>query len=134
MGYYTQYSGEITINPPIPWTDINTDYLPQNAWRSNVDVQLRIDETTVNTDEGILILRKAIAIQPVTDEPYKGYDIIDHVQRIVDSYGDGHTFNGFISCQGDESGDLWRLEVRDGQAVKVRPRIVWPDGSEEPTQ
>jgi hypothetical protein len=46
----------------------------------------------------------------------------------------GHEFTGRLDCAGEETGDLWRLEVHDRQAVKVTPRIVWPDGSEEPSR
>ena len=28
-------------------------------------------------------------------------------------------------------GDLWRLEIHGRRAVKIQPRIVWPDGTEE---
>lgn len=108
---YTTATGEFRIEPPLTWAEIkNSPYLPE-------------------TDEGTLTRRYADAIVPVTDEPYKGYEIIATVQKIIDAHP-GHTLSGRFDCEGEEAGDLWRLVVRDGRAVQVKPQIVWPEGSE----
>ena len=63
----------------------------------------------------------------------RGYDSVDHVQQYSDENPD-HAVSGRFDCEGEETGDLWRLEIHDGQAVKVKPRIVWPDGTETQVQ
>lgn len=130
MGYNTRYTGAIGIEPPLTWAEIkNSPYLPETAKDTWPDVKLRVIEQTTETDEGTLTRRYADAIVPVTDEPYKGYEIIATVQKIIDAHP-GHTFSGQFDCEGEEAGDLWRLVVRDGRAMQVKPQIVWPEGSE----
>lgn len=131
MGYNTSFTGEITITPPLPWSAINdSPYLPGEAWDNGMDAKFKVAEETVDTDEGTLIRREAVAVVPVTDDAYKGYDIVDTLQGIVDAHP-GHTFGGYIRAEGEEAGDIWRLAVVDGRATKVTPRIIWPDGTEE---
>lgn len=130
MGYNTRYTGAIGIEPPLTWAEIkDSPYLPETAEDTWPDVKLRVIEQTTETDEGTLTRRYADAIVPVTDESYKGYEIIATVQKIIDAHP-GHTFSGRFDCEGEEAGDLWRLVVRDGRATKVEPQIIWPEGSE----
>ena len=59
-----------------------------------------------------------------------GYDMVPELQSLVDAYGKSHQFTGHIEATGEE-GDQWRLLVRDGKAVQVYPRVVWPDDNQE---
>lgn len=130
MGYNTRYTGAIGIEPPLTWAEIkDSPYLPETAEDTWPDVKLRVIEQTTETDECTLTRRYADAIVPVTDEPYKGYEIIATVQKIIDAHP-AHTFSGRFDCEGEDAGDLWRLVVRDGRATKAEPQIVWPEGSE----
>ncbi|MFG1846873.1 DUF6205 family protein [Micromonospora carbonacea] len=131
MGYITRFTGEIAITPPIHWGDIkDSPFLPDNARnRDGRDVMFRIAEAERDTLEGTLIARSAVALAPTWEDEMRGYDIVEHVQQVVDAHP-GHEFTGRLDCEGEEAGDLWRLEVHDRRAVKVTPRIVWPDGSE----
>lgn len=130
MGYNTNFTGEITITPPLPWSAIkDSRYLPGDASR---DLMFDIAEETTETAEGTLVRREATAVVPVFEDPYKGYDIVEHLQDIVDRYGAGHEFSGHIRAEGDDAGDIWRLAVVDGHAVRIQARIIWPDGTEEP--
>jgi hypothetical protein len=131
MGYYTRFDGEIRIAPPLAWGEVKG-----SPWLSDDhgDLMLSLveEDVTAETDEGTSVFtRKSVnAISPVTDDSYKGYDIVTHLQKIIDAFP-GHTFTGYISAEGEEAGDLWRLAVKDGRAVKVMPRIVWPDEADE---
>ena len=130
MGYNTRYTEAIGIEPPLTWAEIeNSPYLPETAKDTWPDVKLRVIEQTTETDEGTLTRRYADAIVHVTDESYKGYEIIATVKKIIDAHP-GHTFSVRFDCEGEEAGDLWRLVVRCGRAAKVEPQIVWPEGSE----
>ncbi|MFI8351243.1 DUF6205 family protein [Streptomyces sp. NPDC085596] len=128
MGYYTRVTGEINIEPPLTWQEFkDSPFLPGSANDSTAyDVRLRADEETVDTDDGQLIRKTASTVLPRWDDSFKAYNLIEHVQAIIDAFP-GHTFSGRLDCEGEETGDLWRVVIRDGRAVKVTPQIVWPD-------
>jgi hypothetical protein len=131
MGYNTYFTGQIRIEPPLSWAEIrDSEFLPDRAWDNGFTVKLNVVEETVETDDGTLARRWADAIVPVTDDRYKAYDIVAHVQRLVDRYGNSHAFTGRLDAAGEDAGDLWRLTVRDGRAVKIQPQLVWPDDPE----
>src|SRR5437764_620918 len=125
MGYYTRFDREIRIDPPLTWAEIrDSPYLPDAAYSSGVpDVKFPVEET----DEGTITRRRAVGIVPLTDGQYKGYSIIETVQEVIDQYKETHSFTGRFDCEGEETGDLWRLVVRNGRVEKVEPRIVWPE-------
>jgi hypothetical protein len=133
MGYYTSIQGQITISPPLTWREIKgspfvvlaADLLPAR------DCKLRVVQEERDTDEGTLISKYADAIVCSYDDQIKAYTIEAHLQELLDLHGEGHTFSGHLDAEGEEAGDLWRLAVRDGRAVRIEPRIVWPDEAEE---
>jgi hypothetical protein len=124
MGYYTHYTEEITITPPIPYSKVKgTPFLAdeEDFWGWNgKDVKFEITEDS----EG---KRYASAIGPAQEDEYKGYHIVEHVQEIVDMFGDNHEFSGYINAEGEETGDLWRLYVLNGTATAIKPEIIWPE-------
>ncbi|MFF7096401.1 DUF6205 family protein [Streptomyces rubradiris] len=122
MGYNTSVDGEIRIEPPLTWREIKDSQFAGNG----LDVKLRIEVETVDTDEGPLMRKTAPALVPSWENKYKAYNLVAHVQQAIDTFP-GHTFTGRLNCEGEENGDLWRVVIRDGRAVKVTPRIVWPD-------
>lgn len=132
MSYNTQFVGEITIRPPLLWAEIqDSPFLPEKAQgRDGRDLMFRINEDTVDTREGTLIRRSAVAVGTTWEDEARGYDIVPHLQELLDAHP-GHEFVGRLDCYGEDTGDLWRLEVHDRKAVKVVPRIIWPDGSEQ---
>jgi hypothetical protein len=132
MGYITRFDGELVIDPPLTWTEIrDSEFSPDRFETNRLDVKIRVEEVAVDTDEGQVIRRSGVALIPAYEDEMRGYDIVEHVQRFIDTYSPAHSLTGRFDCEGEETGDLWRLEVHDGRAIRVRPRIVWPDGSEE---
>lgn len=130
MGYVTRFDGEFIINPPLTWGEVRASrFGPDQFERYRLDIKVRVGETVVDDDEGTRITRTGVALVPAYEEEMRGYDIVDHVQQFLDEHP-GHALVGRLDCAGEETGDLWRLEVHDGRAVKVEPRIVWPDGTE----
>jgi hypothetical protein len=127
MGYNTSVSGEIRIEPPLAWRDFKNSPFAGN----DRDVTLHIEAETVDTDDGPLMRKTAVALVPTWEDSYKAYNLVEHVQEAIDAFPD-RTFTGRLDCEGEEAGDLWRVVVRDRRAVKVTPRIVWPeeDGAE----
>ena len=128
MGYYTRVTGELHIEPPLTWPEFkDSRFLPGSPNdNGNYDVQLRADEETVDTDEGQLVRKTASVLLPRWDDSFKAYNLIEHVQAVIDAFP-GRTFTGRLECEGEDNTDMWRLIVRDGRAVRVEPRIVWPD-------
>lgn len=110
MGYYTFVHGEIKIQPPVTIAEMaRMDFLDDNS-----DIGLH----TPVSGESTLFCQE--------DDEFKAYTLIQQVQQVVDALP-GRTFSGHLDCEGEEAADLWRVVVRDGKAVKVVPRIVWPD-------
>ncbi len=126
--YDTTFTGEITITPPLPWSAIHdSPFVPDSRGFADRDCKFRLDTATVETDEGTLTRKQAVAVTCTYDNPCGAYDIVEHLQELIDTHGEGRTFAGFIEADGANAGDLWRLAVIDGRAVRVQPRIVWPD-------
>lgn len=128
MGYTTHVNGEFTITPPLAWNEFkDSEFAPHNITdRHDPDLILRVSEESVDTEDGPLLRRTATALVMREIDEYCAYNLLDQVRKAVDSFP-GHTFTGRLECEGEENTDLWRVVVRDGRAVKVTPRIVWPD-------
>lgn len=128
MGYVTRFDGQITIDPPLAWAEIkDSPFLPEAAQGDDYkDVMFVFSQRQVDTEQGFLHVRVATALAPTWEDEMRGYSIVEHVQEVIDAYPD-HEFGGRFDCFGEETGDLWRLEIHDRRAVKVQPRIVWPD-------
>lgn len=125
MGYNTSVTGTFTITPPITWTEMKDTPYVSDDWRDG-DLKLHITEETVDTDEGQLIRKTANTLTLRDIDEYRAYNLIEHVQAAVDAFP-GHDWSGRLDCEGEEGGDLWRVEIRDGRATEVKPRIVWDD-------
>lgn len=128
MSYNVRFTGEIAINPPIPADEVLAAGFIEPGRYGDKDVAVKVAEIPV---EGVLgAYRRVVrAIVPCMGS-YTAYHAVDHVQEIVSRWGKNRTFTGRIQGAGEEAGDLFRIEVRDGRATEVRPRIVWPDGTE----
>lgn len=131
MGYSVSITGEIDITPPLPWGRIKgSPFLPDEARKGGgKDVKFRIEQTDRETDEGTLTVRSATALMPTWTDDARARRLVEEVQEVIDAHP-GHEFTGRFDCAGERPGDLWRVEIHDRRAVKVQPRIVWPDGSE----
>lgn len=130
MGYITRVRGEFTIEPPLTWPEIQTSpFEPVGRCRYSavgVDLDLRGEETSADTAEGTLVRRTGTALVMRQIDEYRERDLVHQVQRCIDLFP-GHTLTGRLDCEGEENVDLWRVIIRDGRAVRIEPRIVWPD-------
>jgi hypothetical protein len=122
MGYNTNVGGEIRIEPPLTWREFKDSPFAGH----DKDVTLQVEAETVDTDDGPLMRKTAVALVPSWEDSYKAYNLVEHVQEAIDAFP-GHTFTGRLECEGEENIDLWRVVVRDGRAIRIEPRIVWPD-------
>lgn len=127
MGYTTHVTGEFAIEPPLTWNEFkDSEFAPHNITGWTTSLTLRISEDSVDTDEGPLLKRTATALVMREIDEYRERGLVAEVQKAIDSFP-GHTFTGRLDCEGEENTDLWRVVIRDGRAVRVEPRIVWPD-------
>lgn len=135
MGYTTRVRGEFTIEPPLTWNEIKESpfIFPSALGRlvreyraDELDLALRVNETTVETEEGTLVRRTAPTLVMREIDEYRAHNLVEQVQQCIDLFP-GHTFTGRLDCEGEENTDQWRVIVRDGRAVRIQPRIVWPD-------
>jgi hypothetical protein len=129
MAYDIRLSGEIRIDPPIPADQLFAAGFPTPGIYGDKDIAVRVEEIPVG---GVpdAYRRIATALVPCLST-HPAYQILEHLQEVVDWWGEGRTFAGRINCCDPHTGDLWRIQVRDRRAVKVTPRIVWPDSAEE---
>jgi hypothetical protein len=132
MGYTTHVTGEFAITPPLTWPEFkDSEFAPHNITETyDPDLILRVTEETVDTPDGPLLRRTATALAMRGIDEYRAYHLLEQVQKAIDSFP-GHTFTGRLDCEGEDTGDLWRVLVRNGRAVKVEPEIVWPEGSDQ---
>lgn len=124
MGYYTRITGEITLDPPLTYSEVK-------RWRARQDVShysliLKTDEKEVETDEGVLTRTTGVAIVPC-EESFKAYSFTDTVQRFASLFGKDRTFTGRFEARGEDSEDWWRLEIRNAQVVTTRGWVTWPE-------
>lgn len=120
MGYESRHHGEITITPPLTWAEIRSARSPGLR-----DVRLKLRETVTDTDTGQIREVCAVAIQPITEESYNGYEIQAELQAVVDAHP-SHEFTGAMYADGPE-GNHWRYRVAGRVVVNEEPRLVWPD-------
>jgi hypothetical protein len=128
MGYTTHVVGEFAIEPPLTYAEFkDSKFAPDNIVSSyNPSLALRVSEQVVEKEDGVFLRRTATALVMREIDEYRERGLVDEVQNAVDAFP-GHTFTGRLDCEGEENTDMWRVVVRDGRAVKVEPRIVWPD-------
>ena len=132
MSYETVLTGEIEITPPISWKDAQGSvFLEENAQQIKTGRQLRfvIEETQVETNEGTLIRKEAVALRS-TFSNYGDPDTMKkHLQELVDAFPE-RVFSGRIDAEGEQNDDMWRLKVVNGVARIFRPLITWEKESE----
>jgi hypothetical protein len=136
MGYYTRYVGGFDITPPLPWKDVRElgpiiARTHENPAIDLGDLYLVFEECEEDIDDGTVITRTPYSIEPVTEEPYKGYSITQILERLVKTFPN-HEFSGSLICYGEESGDISRVVVREGKVVHEGAKLTWPDGSVAP--
>lgn len=132
MGYVSYLSGEIAIDPPIRWSELyGSPFVPTEGCKEwDRLVWLRLVEEPVETDEGTLTRKAAVAIRPSQADELRADGLRAEVQEIVEAHGEGRTFTGQILVRGSISPDIWRVQVVNGCALDERPTIKWFDGTD----
>lgn len=122
--------GEILIDPPIPAADLVGSEFVQTgrSFPYLRDLRLVVVEQPVDTEQGTLLRREAIAVVPAggVDE---GHRLLRDLQQIVDDYGAGRTFTGRLNLTCLDDLTQSRVKVVDGVAVQFHPTVTWPGDS-----
>lgn len=131
MGYVTRVHGEFQILPDLTWSEIRKSPFGESTrpsrWMAyGFDLDLVVDEESKETDEGVLIYRSSRSLVMQEIDEYRERNLVDQIQKIIDMFP-GHLFLGYLEGEGEESADIWRIVVRDGTAVRVKPEIIWPE-------
>jgi hypothetical protein len=133
MGTLSRYTGTIEFSQPLKWGQFkDLDAANPNDVRLDCDVRLLVDNDTVETEDGLLSVRRAIAVKPITDDSFKGYQMQEHLQVVVDAALAAvpeMEFRGVIDAV-CEDGDRWRFKVIDGIVREFRPVLAWPEGAQ----
>lgn len=133
MGYITHARGVIRIVPPLTNREMQgSPFMPDVARQRGTDrdVMFQVETQEVETEDGWLFKRTATGIVSSWEDESRNYNIVEHLQELVDRHGAGREFVGRFDMEGEESGDVWRLKVVDGRATRFDPTVVWPEGSE----
>lgn len=130
MSYYTHVTGEFAIDPPLTWAEIKNSPFERASrpayLAEGIDLLLRVEETSSETDEGTLTQRSGVALVMQEIDEYREEKLADQVQRVIDMFP-GHVFTGRLDGEGEDNADMWRIIIRDGRAVKIKAQIIWPD-------
>lgn len=125
MGYRTTVRKSLTIDPPLTDQEIRSSYLSPATY-ADTTVKLAIDETAQDNPDGTTTtVLSAAALVPRWNGSYPVYTLVSDVQNALDTFP-GHTFSGYLECQGERASDLWRVTVINGLATEVRPTVTWP--------
>jgi hypothetical protein len=117
MGYYSRARAEITYTPELPRYAVRGNPLIYKYLEGD-DITLDAEWNTITAPE----------------DEFKAYWIKDNLTELVAEIlrvNPDTTFEGFIEIEGEGDGsgdpDVWRLKVKNGTVVEVRPKIVWPE-------
>lgn len=131
MGYLSQVTGEIIINPPVQANRLKSSRFATQPF-GDTDVVYLIEETEEDVPEGTLVRRSATKIVPRWVDEYKAYHLLDHLIEVANEIlALGSTCEGEIVRVGENIGDAERHIVTAGGMITTeKARLVWPDGSE----
>lgn len=129
MGYYTRFTGSISIDPPLQYNEFKDISLDRYS------IKLDIEEFKKETETGEEIIKQAGAIIPLSDESYKGYSILEDLKSLIFLFQKNHKFVGELRGEGEEASDIRRYVIRyskdEPTVLEWYPEIVWPDGKKE---
>lgn len=117
MGYYSVAREGITFSPE----------LPRYAVKGNATIYKYLEGDDIYLDA-----EDSTILGP--DDSFKAYWIVDNLKELVAEIlkiNPNTAFQGYLEIEGEGDGsgepDLWRLKVKDGKVVEVRPKLVWPE-------
>lgn len=124
MGTYSNFDGEIRIDPPLNWKQIQ-ECPYGSGWSKGGDIRLELTTEEKDTEEGKVQIISCDLLLPASPH-FKGYHMEEHIREVVQKFPD-HTFSGCIDVV-TESGDRSRIVVgKDREVRTITPEIIWPE-------
>jgi hypothetical protein len=146
MGYYTRVDGEITIAPWLTQSEMELaglaprEYYPKDRWivvtsryyrDDPLEIAVRVEVNELIVPEGKFTTVTGVALIQSWDDASKAYYIEEDLRTMVNTFPE-HSFTGELRMQGEDNLDIWKLAIHNEHDVIVlRPKLVWPDGTEE---
>jgi len=126
MSYHTDGTGWISIHPPVPVSTLDGIYLGPLAGH--------IITETEPADAGWARQRAVVdRIQPSHEDEWRAdvSAVASAAARVAAAIPAGHVLRGHIYGEGEEPGDVWRVQVAEnGTSITVqRAEMRWPDGT-----
>lgn len=126
MGYYSSLVGRITIDPPLPWSEVaESNYVGDLGALRGVWFELEMSSRWEGDDE--IITRKAVAVVG-EEEARTHYELDGHLKKIAKLIGPERDAVGWLVREGREQGDIQRYGIRRGELVTEKADVRWPDG------
>ena len=118
MGYTTDFSGSISIDPPLTLVEYNALVNFADERHEGKDYPSYYCQW-IPTEDGTAL---------EWDGGEKFYYPVQWMEYLIEHFlKDNHTLNGVIDAQGEEADDRWRLIVKDNVVTEQVPRLVWED-------
>lgn len=132
MSYYSIFTGDFQIQPPLPWSAVrDSKFLAARTKNSSLEVAYEIEETTEDTDEGVVIRKRAVAVVPTWKDSYSARYLEEQLRQIAAEVGAaGARLRGHLVREGEAQGDVERYFQDDtGHIVSETATLTWPDGT-----
>lgn len=129
MGYLSHIQGSMSLSRELNHAEVKA---VEAATDPDGWFGLDVWEDEEDTDTGRITAKSADAIIVTYDEGGKAYSALEELQKLINV---GVT--GLFRRTGEESPDVSRyvLKPTDPRTViEEKPRLIWPDGSEEPVR
>jgi hypothetical protein len=128
MGYSSRLRGRIEIDPPLTWSEVlDTGYDPERAEQDDRLIMIEVETETHDVEEGVLTLKRGVAIVPVTDEDLRAYSFEADVKGLIEHpVFRSHKLSGGIIRIGEDQGDVERIT---SLGRSERAELRWPDGT-----
>lgn len=133
MGYDTYISGELLIEPPITRAALaELEHADDYTGGSTLDYMVQnVAYEPVHPDRSWPTRSVDISMLPVDrlhiEESMRWYDASSDIQNCIDALRRaGHTVEGTIDCDGEETDDVWRIIAKDGETLVEDQAHFWP--------
>jgi hypothetical protein len=129
-GYYSYVTGEAEIMPALTNAELKDAGLTEDSEEG----EFLFDEhllTPAKSSPSYVPSQYGTRIRPRLEEAYKTYYLEDNLKSLVKWCMDhGHVMNGMFHIDGESKDDIWRMHITNNVVDTVRPKLIWPNGSE----